>query len=67
MSEFALANPGYMFLIIWVVAWAAVQPFYYAWRSYSRYLRSKNIAAHGWPTEPVDADGDVVYPKQVDI
>lgn len=29
---------------------------------WSRWLRSRNIRVHGWPTAPVDADGDVVYP-----
>lgn len=64
MWEFANANPGYTFLIIWVLAWAAVQPFRFAFRAYNRRLRHKNIALHGWPKAPVDADGDVVYPDE---
>jgi hypothetical protein len=66
MLEFAKANPGYTFLIVWVLAWAATRPFWYAWVAYNRTLRSRNIVAHGWPTAPVDADGDVVYPKNDD-
>jgi hypothetical protein len=66
MFEFATANPGYTFLIVWVLAWAATRPFWYAWVAYNRTLRSRNIVAHGWPTAPVDADGDVVYPKNDD-
>jgi hypothetical protein len=27
----------------------------------NRFLRSRNIAKHGWPTPPLDADGDVVW------
>lgn len=66
MIEFANQNPGYAFLIVWVVAWACVQPFRLASASYARRLRSKNIAAHGWPVAPIDADGDVVYEKKDD-
>ncbi len=64
MIEFAKANPGYTFLIIWALAWAATTPFAYAFKAYNRTLRSRNIAAQGWPTAPVDADGDVVYPQK---
>ena len=28
------------------------------------FLRSRNIAKHGWPTPPLDADGDVVRPER---
>lgn len=66
MWGFATANPGYTFLIIWVLAWAFVQPFRLAWLAYNRSLRSKNIAANGWPTPPLDADGDIVHPKKDD-
>lgn len=66
MWEFAKANPGYAFLIVWVVCWAFTKPFAYAFRAYNRTLRSRNIVAHGWPTAPVDADGDVVYPEKND-
>ena len=34
-------------------------------KCWSRWLRSRNIARHGWPTAPnMDADGDIVHPKQ---
>ena len=65
MWNFATANPGTAFLIVVVLAWAFVQPFHFAFRAYNRRLRSRNIAAHGWPTAPIDADGDVVYPPPV--
>lgn len=64
MWEFASAHPVAAFFMLWVVAWAAVQPFRYAYLAYNRTLRSRHIAAHGWPTAPVDADGDVVYPDK---
>lgn len=64
MWDFAKTNPGYTFLIVWVLAWAAVQPFKYAYYAWNRTLRARNIAAHGYPTSPhMDADGDLVYPK----
>ena len=31
---------------------------------YNRTLRSRHILKHGWPTAPVDADGDVVYRRK---
>lgn len=63
MWDFAKTNPGYTFLIVWVLAWAAVQPFKLAFRAYNRKLRSANILAHGYPTMPnMDADGDIIHP-----
>lgn len=47
-------------LMFYIAAWALVQPFHYAFKSYNRFLRSKNIASQGWPKPPMDADGDVV-------
>lgn len=64
MWNFATNNPGYTFLIVLVLAWASVQPFRFAWLAYNRSLRQRSIVAHGWPTAPVDADGDVVYPTK---
>lgn len=66
MWQFAQSNPGTFFFIFWIAAWAATRPFYYAWSAYNRTLRSRNIVANGWPTAPVDADGDVVYPSKDD-
>jgi hypothetical protein len=60
MWDFASQNPGTAFLICWVLAWAAVQPFAYGFKAYNRHIRGKNIAAHGWPPEYLDADGDAV-------
>jgi len=64
MWEFAKENPFLFFLIFWIAAWAVTRPFWWAFKAYNRSLRSKNIAAQGWPTAPIDADGDVVYPKK---
>jgi hypothetical protein len=64
MIDFAQNHPVAAFFIVWVMAWAVTRPFYYAFMAYNRRLRSRNIAAHGWPTAPIDADGDVVYEKK---
>ncbi len=67
MWEFAKDSPVIAFLMVWVLAWAATRPFYFAWLAYNRKLRSANIAAHGWPTHPnMDADGDLVFPDKCD-
>lgn len=33
-------------------------PFRYAFKFYNRWIRHKNIAAHGYPPPHLDADGD---------
>lgn len=63
---FATTNPGTTLLIVAVLAWAVTRPFWFAAWAYNRTLRARNIAAHGWPAAPIDADGDVVYPKKED-
>ena len=66
MWNFATENPGYTFLIVWVLAWATTRPFWFAFKAYNRTLRSRNIIAQGWPKAPIDADGDVVQPELED-
>lgn len=61
MWDFATTNPGYTFLIVLAFCWAVRAPFEYSYKAYRRRLRSRDIAAHGWPTAPIDADGDVIY------
>lgn len=56
--EFAAGNP----ITALILAYLLMAPVRYAYRAYNRHLRHKNILAHGWPTAPIDADGDVVYP-----
>lgn len=64
MWQFAQSNPG-LFTVLWcVAAIAAVQVFHNIFRIWNRTLRSRNVQKNGWPTPPVDADGDIVYPKQ---
>lgn len=36
----------------------------YPWHVMKRAIRSRDIQKHGWPTAPVDADGDVVHPEK---
>lgn len=65
---FASAHPGLTWLLawgIWPVCWMIktilVAPFRYPFLAFNRHCRTKNIAAHGWPTNPnMDADGDIV-------
>lgn len=54
---------------LWPAAWVAVTviavPFQTVLTAYNRHLRSKNIAAAGWPDKPLmDADGDIVHPPK---
>jgi hypothetical protein len=49
-------------LIVWSIASVLKTPFW----ALNRYFRSQNIRARGWPTAPVDADGDVVYPAKAE-
>ena len=73
MSDF-FAFAGEHPFLTWCLAWAIfpicsalTAPFRYAFKAYNRKVRSRNIAAHGWPTNPLmDADGDIVHPKQDD-
>jgi hypothetical protein len=51
-----------VFLVIMLVR-SASKSIVLAW---NRWLRSRNIRAHGWPRAPVDADGDLVYPATAD-
>lgn len=64
LMQFAKESPFLFFFCFWIAAWAVTTPITYGFRAYNRHLRSKNIAAHGWPTAPIDADGDVVYPDE---
>lgn len=64
MWDFAAANPGTAMFLAVTAAYAFVQPWYYAFKAWNRYLRSKNIAVHGWPKPPMDADGDVIWPQE---
>lgn len=54
MTQFALTHPTMTFILGLAVI-LAVSPF----RMWNRYMRSKNIAAHGWPPPHCDADGDL--------
>lgn len=73
MSEI-LAFAGEHPVLAWCFAWAVwpicgifTAPFKYAFRAYNRKIRGGNIRAHGWPTNPLmDADGDIVHPKEQD-
>lgn len=62
--DFAGEHPIVTVLVVWaftsLCSTIVQQPF----RMLNRYLRSRNIAAHGWPRPPMDADGDIVLPKE---
>lgn len=52
---------------IWPICGIFTTPFNVAFRSYNRHCRSKNIATRGWPTNPLmDADGDIIHPKETE-
>lgn len=48
--------PAFFLALIaaWVTVSIASQPF----RFFNRWMRSRNIAARGWPPAHLDADGD---------
>lgn len=64
--QFASDHPFAAFCMLWIVGWVisviVTQPL----RFWNRWLRHKNIAAHGWPEPPLDADGNVVHPPKDD-
>jgi hypothetical protein len=62
MWELARESPIVVMVMFWVACWAAVQPFKFAYKAYKYRLRAKNIAQHGWPIPPLDADGELRYP-----
>ncbi len=64
LLKFAGEHPILTFFLVWMLTWAAVQPFALAFRAYNRTLRSRNIIAQGWPKAPLDADGGIVHPKK---
>lgn len=65
MSEilaFAGEHPVVAILTVWAVCGVVKVVIKMPFWALNRLLRSRNIAKHGWPAAPVDADGDVVYP-----
>ena len=52
---FAAAHP---FLFTLLVVWTLETIYGVLVRLPNRYIRSRNIAARGWPPEHLDADGD---------
>lgn len=64
LTEFARVNPWLTFFVFWLVCYTVAYPFRIAFHAWNRYLRSKNIQAHGYPTNPrMDADGDIIHPE----
>lgn len=64
--DLARESPIAAVLMFWIACWAAVQPFKYGYKAYKYRLRAKNIALHGWPSPPLDADGEVRYPDEIE-
>jgi len=60
---FASKHPILSFFVICSAYYAITAPFRFGLMAYNRRLRSANIRAQGWPTAPIDADGDVVHPE----
>lgn len=51
-------SPFLSFFLALIIGHTLVAPFRYAFKAYNRRLRSRNIAAKGWPPAHLDADGD---------
>lgn len=72
IKEIAGANPNHYFIkamILWgmccyVFLALATLLVNFFMRIINRIIRSRNIKHHGWPEAPLDADGDIVYPKK---
>ena len=65
MSEilsFAGEHPVVAVLVVWSICSVLKMPFW----ALNRFFRSRNITKHGWPSAPLDADGDIVYPESAD-
>lgn len=58
--DFANRNLFPALLLLWAAAWMFNAALRTIFRMWSAWLRSRNIRAAGWPTAPIDADGDVV-------
>lgn len=66
LTQFTIEHPWLTVFMFWIAGWVVTSPFRFTFLAWNRYLRSKNIAQHGWPTAPVDADGDIVHPSKDD-
>lgn len=60
--RFADTNPWLTFSMFWLAVHGVVQIVYMPLKLVNRILRHRNILKHGYPTAPVDADGDVILP-----
>lgn len=56
--DFAGHHPFLTLFLAIIAASAFGAPFRYAFLAWNRTLRSRNIAARGWPPGHLDADGD---------
>lgn len=52
--QFMADNPVTTVFLVIILAMCFKTPFW----AFNRYLRSRNIAARGWPPAHLDADGD---------
>ena len=62
MWDFAGEHYIVALFMVWAICSVLRAPFL----TINRWLRSRNITKNGWPTAPIDADGDVVYPNKDD-
>jgi hypothetical protein len=65
--SFAAASPWLAFGLSALAVYVLCLPFGFAFRCWNRYLRSRNIAARGWPPEHLDADGDPREPDRIEV
>ncbi len=60
------AYPLGMFVVFAITLFATERIVSWPFRLVNRYLRSRNIAARGWPPEYLDADGDLKKEPEVE-
>lgn len=67
MFIFADKNPVTAFFIALIAAYVITWFPYSIYLMVCRYFRYRMVREHGWPTAPLmDADGDIVHPRQED-
>ena len=61
LIDLATTSPLCAFVLICSAYYLAKAILWMPYNFYKRWCRHRAIMMHGWPTAPIDADGDVIY------